>query len=257
VLDGFDRTLQQALVSSGSDRKCDRSMTRRVASIHEYLFSAFVLDPQDLRAIHDAVSDFVDAFSYTMVCKDKISRSAQDWKVVASYENAYEQQLVSLKLQAVGERYVSLTFGDSEDSATNITIWVSGPEDALEKLVTAIRRRLTRMRPWYSTLGRINNLTSFLLVWALLLVYASVMVLSGRGHESPLPGVPGRFGADLVLIIAMSIAVIVAFIRRRLFPHTVFALGQGAKRHRWRTSVHTVVVTLLLGILGSRIASWW
>ncbi len=217
----------------------------------------FVLEKKNITKINKAVRNFLRenaVVTYSMQCKDGITREVDDANKVAEYDNVTGKEITSIRMSGRSgwkrECTVELGKGVLFD---NVRIDAKGGEAAIETFFTSIQEELVNMRPWYRRFAVINFVSLFMdllgLISVGLFAVSMSFVVAGKfsfreaftyhGFELPL--------VLTIFFICAFVGIGCNSVRSRLFPLAAFAIGAGAKRHEeadwWRkTFVGTVVI---------------
>lgn len=204
------------------------------------LKQAFVLTKEDLSKLHRALGDFGDRVTYEVACRDRLTRHF-NIEELQDYENAPDKEIKSIEIWARASHDVdkSAHLQLSNYEGENIYVRFDGPEEAADKLNSAINERLAGMKPWYS---RLATADFFILLGGLLLAFIlGILVASAIGLLGPPQGEESKGDRPLNPIAALLALAIVSMpfiggfvlnrMRDRFFPAGVFAIGQGANRH--------------------------
>ncbi len=113
------------------------------------------------------------------------------------------------------------------------------------------------MKPWYSFLSRTE---SGLLFWGLLLLtFISLAVsnyFAGRLKIPDSSNITFAFVSIVSVIFGVVVSLIFSKLQHSIFPMGVFALGQGAKRHKDKEIIRTVVVVgFFISLVSSVVAT--
>lgn len=110
------------------------------------------------------------------------------------------------------------------------------------------------MKPWYSFLARTE---SGILFWLfILLVYLSLVASNAFAWKLQFSG---TFSITTIVFSAISgaiLSVIFSKLKLAMFPMGVFALGQGAKRHKDKEIIRTgIIVAFAISLMSSMLAT--
>lgn len=239
-------------------------------SREERLTQAFVLTESDLKKLHYHLRKWVTSLSFRITSKDNLNREFLTLDEFLRFENLPKRNILSLRIQGNSrDPSVSLSATFTDDVSRNINISIEGDEVAVVSLSDLFEETLAGIRPWYSSLARANF---YVIIYAIFLIPALIlMLLIGFGMIKVIEDSPSLSMTTAIKIIikGMFFGLLPPFvgfllhkIQRPIFPMGVFALGQGAKRHRDKEMMRTVVVlgfliSLLASILVTLLFSHW
>jgi hypothetical protein len=232
-------------------------------SREERLTQAFVLTVNDIRKTHDYLQKWVDEFSFEIFCADSLNREFATLEELSKFENPPKKSIKSLRLKGYSrDRKTSAWVALDTSSSRNIYISVEGDEDAVATINDSFENTLAAIKPWYALLAR----TDFTLVLsALVIVPAIIIVLSiGLGivklRSDPsfdfASGLQSFYKGVTFWLIPFILGFILNRIRYTTFPMGVFAIGQGAKRHKDKEIMRTVVIVgFFISLVSSIVAT--
>ena len=198
--------------------------------------------------------------SITGHCADGVQRDFPNPTRLIEYDNLRSRELIRLSISARSEDWktsAAVTFAPK--ATESVSLSVTAPDD---ELVLRVRSEIlslcTELRPWYSRIATLN------FVAAVLLLVVSVNIGAGIGLI-PITSGSESNSAESQRAIARAWAIAVALVaaafalnwlRDRLFPSGVFAIGHGMERYRTQDTIRWVVVIGLgISILGSALVS--
>jgi hypothetical protein len=228
----------------------------------EVLTGSFVLTPHDLSGLHDHLRKWITNFSFKTDNQDSLSREFSTLKDLLQFENPPQKNILSLRILGYSTDFktkFSIVF--SGEASRNISISIAGDEEAVASMSASFDETLAAVRPWYSLLGQANF---YAITYAIVLVPAAVIVFSVAfgivklTSSRPVDAVYVMYSVMKGLSLGM-LPPILGFvfhqIQRKVFPMGVFAIGQGAKRHKDRETIRTVVVVAFTVSLVSSIVA--
>lgn len=218
----------------------------RRASKDETITSAFVMEPSDLRQLHDFLVEEVGPVTISARCADKLERSFESVEAILGYDNPATRALETVRLRsraAQTESSASVRF--DSDPQRNIAISIDGPEDVVLRISERLDELLASMRPFYWRAARISS--SWVLLPTFLLLASLPWLRQILGSQASVYAVMFMGGALIGWLSALLDGR-----KNRLFPSGVFAIANGAKRHHNLQMLRTVV---LLGFIVSLAAT--
>lgn len=201
---------------------------------------------------------FGEQVSYAVKCADGVERGF-DCKKLMDFRNDPTKAIKRITVRArndnYSERSASLTFGDRVFG--NIDLSIEGPENAVERLTDAFEDLLPLTKPWYWWIARPSYLGIFML--AMLVSAISFMsipfILAAMGVGNDKVSRWLWLWASIYWLLPI-VGGILDWFKDSLFPRTVFAIGQGATRHRTAEVYRVLIVSsLFLGIVGNLVAA--
>ncbi len=221
------------------------------------LKSPFVISEDDITKLNEKIIEFAGNSSIQIECSDNLTREMNKIDELLEYDNPRNKSIKSLRLSAYGKerfenRRVYLTFSDSELS--NIYLSIEGPEKEVTILNEKINDKLDGFKPWYAFMTRVDFLFVFLGLYFLLIAYTYLGVLVGFINTAHNTVEENSIKKDAIFFVIIVLPLVLSFIlnwfRKKIFPISFFAMGQGKKRYKNLEKFRIVVVaSFLLSIL--------
>lgn len=225
---------------------------------------AFVLTDADLRQLVDRVSSRVGIPRISVSCVDGVSRSFVDLAELDQFGNPDAKRIVSLALQArerTTDASASISFSSRDDGLIRYN--VDGPEDFVLAVSDMLQAQIDAVRPWYSTVARLD----FIGVMFTVVLGIAVLIFVGAAMDlfplAPSSSVGSFFNRSnitglLIGIAPFPLGLLCNRFRSRVFPFGEFALGYGASRFRRLETIRTTVVvafaiSVAAGVVAARI----
>jgi hypothetical protein len=224
----------------------------------EGLTQPYVLEATDLESICNRLQTWFEKFDFEITSKDSLKREFSSLADLLQFENPPSKDIQTLRISGFSEDIqtrVWLKF--DKDLARNIFISFEGEEETTIAINELVEERLAAMKPWYAFLARVE---AALLFWGLLLLIFLTLTVSNifAGKLS----IEGSLNITLAIISVASaiFGVVLSLVFNKLklliFPMGVFALGQGAKRHKDKEIIRTgVVIAFFISLTSSVIAT--
>jgi len=238
---------------------------------------ALVITADGLRRIDAAVREFTDEVTYK-VCFS--GRDASGWTLeqVIGYENPVDREIVGISLSGRTnsdyKRHLSLHIGNTWGLTLGANGDVDGDPVEAENVADRVTAALNSMVPWYDWITRISfHLWCFFptiaVIFSLWLVSAIYVTVTQPGVAAPPPAAtpPASPRATLAVqflffaipAIAVATGLTLDWVRDKVCPRLVFAIGQGEKRYadidKYRTMVFSLSVAAVGFIFSTTI--WW
>jgi hypothetical protein len=232
-------------------------------SREERLSQAFVLTVQDLEKLHDRLKRWVGYFNFEIVCGDSLTREFTAFSQLIQFENSPKKDIKSLRLKGYSQDWKNRVWVVFDASPSrNIYVSMEGDEEAVLDANNSIEETLTAIKPWYALLAR----TDFTLVFSAIIFVPAVIVVLAIGigliklRADPSfglnSGISSFYKGITLALIPVIFGVLLNKIRNAAFPTGVFAIGQGAKRHKDKEITRTVVVVgFFISLLSSIVAT--
>ncbi len=237
-------------------------------SRHSRMKWAFVLTKDELSKFDSAFKDSSGTVEYEIECSDNLNRVFTEVDKLQEYENPPNKQIKAIEFTARSKDkdwMANIEFSSSPYE--NILIRLKGPEEYATKLNTTVEELLIGMKPWYARLAT----TDYMVIFFVLLVglYFGFFIAGAIGliGESVFrvwgKTVPFKTGAIIFLIVMLTITspLVLGYplnrFRDYLFPLSVFAIGQGAKRHAHKEWIRKgVVIVSFLSVVTGLFVAW-
>src|ERR1051326_8439405 len=126
------------------------------AATERNIRSAFVLTNQDIQKLANSLQSFVGTPAFEIARRDGISRSFNDISSFLAFDNSRSKAIRSLWMSALSEDMkVAFHTGLAQRLRPFVSIFRGG-EDTVSGLTDAILDRIDGMRPWFSSVARID-----------------------------------------------------------------------------------------------------
>lgn len=238
-------------------------------SREDSLTQPFVLEDSDLENLCSRLQKWVTNFNFEITNKDSLKREFSNLADLLLFENPPNKDIETLRLRGSSsnlETRIWIRF--DKNSLRNVFISIEGDEAAAMAINDCLEESLAAIKPWYALLARINF---YLILLAIYLLPAALFLIAvGLGiikiQSAPSSNLESRIQSFVIGVLSGFIPIIFGTflnnVKRSMFPMGVFALGQGAKRHKDKEIVRTVVVvaffvSLASSILGTLIFALW
>jgi hypothetical protein len=217
---------------------------------------------EDIRRLHSSFNELVGPPEWAITFSDGLDRTYKNLDDVLSLENPTTHRVRAVKIESrsdKGDIRALLAITDAEYS--NATIHLNGPEDPVIRLNQHIQDRLQAMRPWYARATR-TDFVSFVFLALLVLYVGGLAIIPFLSSDVGNRPISSERQAKLSAIFIL--AIIGAFVggwalnklRARLFPSTMFALGQGRARHEHLERIRWgVAIAFVVGVAGSLVVA--
>ncbi|MDX6557950.1 MAG: hypothetical protein QOF72_999 [Blastocatellia bacterium] len=238
-------------------------------SRQESLAQPFVLTGADLERLSLRLRNLANRISFEIECKDKLKREFATLQELLDFENPPSKEIQSLRIMASSEDLNTRIWLKLEnDTARNIFVSIEGDESAALSANDSLEEIFSAIRPWYSRLSR----TDFYLVLTIILMTPLLVLLLGMAlglvkinPNEPFSlqaALPGIVRGSLIGIAPLVFGAMLNRVKRTLFPIGVFAIGQGAKRHKDKEIIRTLVVvaffvSLASSVLATSLFAFW
>ncbi|MDQ1610401.1 MAG: hypothetical protein QOG00_332 [Pyrinomonadaceae bacterium] len=214
---------------------------------------AFVLEAGDFELLCAQLNQWIPNLKFQIESKDKFKRDFSSKEELLNFEHPPNKDIRILRISGYSDKVSFFLIRFDKDSLKNIFMSLDGDEEAVMALSEIVDNRLAAMKPWYSLLASpVPWILLLLTPGILLFLWDLVRILTGRVSTQV---IFGGFGSVYVWIIGLSGALVFLFLERLklyIFPMGVFALGQGARRHKNMETIRTVVVVaFLISIISS------
>lgn len=240
------------------------AMVRAELSRFDDVQAPFVLDAENLNALHALLSEIGQPIEYQVNCRDGATRN-MDIERLRQYDNLPATAIQSIRVWAYnasnGASLMLKMANARPFSGSPVNIMLDGKEPWVVEMNTKLRDRLLHMRPAYARLALMPWWGAFAaysalvaLVLFMLIKWSVIEIVWGKQNQ-PLTqaDIALMLGA---LVFSVALAFALNYLQSILFPSGVFALGHGVKRQAvmtfWRVGV---VAALLVGIIGSMTAT--
>jgi hypothetical protein len=232
----------------------ERTLRLMTASKTDALSRCCVLSQHILERIDTAILRYASRISYQIDCKDGVQRTFRRLSDLLAFENPPSKDIS--KLRIVGrspETSNDLRVWFDRGNIRNVGMDLEGDEQMIRDFVEGLEEQLAAAKPWYSAIAKAEfKLIApiiFLCFWLVFTFQAFAKV-----SNKPFPPMEefakitmGQWTTLFGLMVAFAflpniVGGILNWIRDISFPKTVFAIGQGAKRHADKEIIRTVVI---------------
>lgn len=208
----------------------------------DFLTQAFVLEPDNLKALYEKLGKLVDIVRLQINCKDNFTRKFQNFSELLEYENMPKNEIESLTLIGITTTTspkftVAVSF--EQKQTRNVYLSVKGDEIRTLEANRAVESSLEGMKPWYDFVARRDLPT--ILFGLIFIVSVSNTIRSAFGGE-PLSLTPSSLTfSQIILVVLICAAVMLVIyalveilnrVKKKAFPMAVFAIGNGERRHK-------------------------
>ena len=220
----------------------------------DHLEHVFVVSPDHLKKLVELLQNRIGKVDINADCADKIERKFKTVKDLIAYENSKSKEIRRVYLRARSDDYsksATIVFRDSFHVGSGISIDVTGREDVVSRLKEKILDIIGGMLPWYSVMHRVNFFYVFFISWLILFIirilsYISALALKFKWIPvDDLLTSLAELPRDWLLILTILSLVLALFsnkLRDFFFPPTVFMIGQGESRFKYKEQFQWVVI---------------
>lgn len=222
----------------------------------ERLTKPYVLEATDLEVLCNRLQKWFASFSFEITSKDSLKREFSTLDGLLQFENAPSKDIQTLRISGYSKDLQTRIWLKFDKGLTrNVYVVIEGDEESATDISEIVEDRLAAMRPWYSVLAKSNFIPVVVFNWMVL--FLVLTLIRKISHQ-----VQPNFSLSLTVLIIISTivgivsALIFNFSKQAVFPMGVFALGQGAKRHKDKDIIRTgVIIAFLVSLVSSVIAS--
>jgi hypothetical protein len=197
-------------------------------------------------------------------CSDGVQRDFADVEALIDYDNVRSREISRLGLDSRSDDFqkqASVRLSSGPLSSVDFSFTAQS-----DKLVVEVRQDvlalINELRPWYGIVATVDTLVASLVAFTVLLVGGVVGLLLGialgfisvtSGSSSPSAPIDRRTAAyGLAVFALVGLVWALSGLKNRLFPVSIFAIGEGLPRHQSQETWRWVVV---VGFLVSLVAS--
>jgi hypothetical protein len=227
-------------------------------SREDSLTQAFVLGGEDLENLRSRLETSVSKLSLEIKCKDSLKREFTTVQELVQFENSPPKEISALRVMGLSDDLKTHFWVRFEnDSPRNIFLSIQADEAVAVLINDAIEETLSAIKPWYSVVARADLfwvLTAVILGPSLLLMLAVAVGIIKIDPSQPFPfsaALPTLIRGSLIGLVPLVLGVVLNRMKRSVFPMGVFTIGQGAKRHKDKEMVRTVIVVAFFVSLAS------
>jgi hypothetical protein len=206
------------------------------------LSQAFVLEPDNLKALCEKLGKFVDVVLLQIDCKDKFTRKFDNVSELLEYENTAKNEIETLRLIGVTTTTLpmfiaAVTFHQAQ--GRNVYLSIKGDGIKALEANRVIETSLEGMKPWYDFVAR-RDFSTILCFFGFIVLMSFVIRDAVRGEPSSL-SFSTLTAPQITVLLFFCAAVMFATIvlveglnrlKKKAFPMAVFAIGNGATRHK-------------------------
>ena len=232
------------------------------ARFGQLISEPFVLDEERLKSIGKSLQDYAGEPSISVKCTDGGTLMFENLEKLFEYENAKNRRITSIEMSSydVGQDREKTAIIDLSTMPfwgwlyPAIVMVIRGTEEE----VLIVKRKLDEViagsRPWYSWISKING---FFLWWLFFVVTGLVLFVQFEWISLPEISSPINLSSRVIITtttlwmtlwvvcVSSSPAFGAAYVIRRLFPSTVFLIGQEKKRYKTKEWVRQAVIVLV------------
>lgn len=220
----------------------------------DHLEHAFVVSPDHLKKLVELLQNRIGKVDISADCIDKIERKFNTVKDLIAYENSKSKEIRRVYLRTRSDDYsksATIVFRDAFLLEARVSIDIVGREDVVSRLKEKILDIIGGIRPWYGVMHHVNFFYVFLISWLILFIIRILSYISALALK--LKWVPvDEILTSLAelprgwLLILSIFSVVLAFFSNKLrdffFPPTVFTIGQGEARFKYKERFQWVVI---------------
>ncbi len=230
-------------------------------SRQEGITSPYVLEANDLEVICDGLKSWVKEFNFEIECKDSLKREFKDLGEFLKFENPPGKDIRILRIKGYSDDLKTrFWLRLDKDPMKNVFLSIEGDEQAVMAVNDLVDNRLAAMRPWYALF---SNPFAYLIMSGFITLLYIIFILWGLATgKLTVNNLSESFSkiqvASLIVPIIIGIVMPIIFRKAQLyvFPMGVFAIGQGAKRHKDKDILRTgVVIAFAISLLSSVIVA--
>lgn len=230
---------------------------------------AFLLDEDKLQRLTDILKQKAGAAhkpEYTVLLSDDSSLNTSSLEEVLDVPNTKSRSITSIVVSTplTSPLHYDLKFANVEDPP--VTYEVTGPEDDVRTLAAKLDEFVDGLRQWYSPIVFTNPwIITLLLIIPIMVVVIAIAPQVGAVTAAIVPGNEDSavsfsvwYAVSYVLffVLGASPLWLILFLRKRIFPSGVFAIGGGISRHErarrtyiWIGGAIGTVITTTLGAI--------
>lgn len=176
---------------------------------------------------------------------------------ILNLPNSPERRITSITVNTPSwYRYLTARVSfRSYSTLPSVEYEVSGEASAALHLADKLDQRLLGLRQWYTPILRVNFFYMALLLVFGLILYATVAAtVNDTPNDANLTWWQASLGLFLYFVAPLLVATFLDWLRRKLFPTSTFAIGQGVGRNKtlnfWRVAV---LLALLVSVISGLI----
>lgn len=220
---------------------------------------AFIATSQDIEKIWKALEKQRMSVKASVACSDSIVRHFEDYKLLIDYENPQRASISSIEIS--GRNRDSYTIADvllGNKYTENISLSIRGEEELVKSLHSSISDIIAGMKPWYSHIAKADLWYIFFPIFIITILFMQIITPLDT-HQQAITFIEAI--SILVIISAVSGVIItliglVAWLKKRFFPISTFAIGQGIARHKYNEQVRWgVIISFFVGLIASIIST--
>jgi hypothetical protein len=212
---------------------------------------AYVLDEQCLRQLDDLLKEFSPQIEYELECSDSSTFNYDSVEPIIKFANTSKRRIAKLivrtpfglaKPQTPLKIY--MTF-EVSSFLPPIYYSINGEDDKdVFYVVNRLGEFFATHKQWYTSLVDIIYFSSIFLLLGSIFLIPRIIQSLGRFPDQT---------SGIYISIALIIIPCLAVMLNRLFPKSIFAIGEGVKRHERIKTHRTILSTLLIGMFISLI----
>jgi hypothetical protein len=227
----------------------------------ESLTQAYILDSSELEKLCSRLQNWLVKFSFETTHRDSLKREFASLEELIQFENPPNKDIKTLRISGYSKDLnTRLWLKFDKDQFRNIYISIEGDEEPAIAINEIVEERIAAIRPWYAVLAQpaifFIVATLFLLVWLLFIAWSLLTGrLSREGFTQSFTNT-SVWGWIIPFLLGTVTTQVIEKARQFVFPMGVFAIGQGAKRHKDKELLRTgVVVAFAISLASSIIAT--
>lgn len=221
---------------------------------------AFVLDSPVSSKIWSLLTSKVGTVYASAACEDGLVRRFETPEELHKYENPLNRAIYAISFLASSptrDAWAEVSFNWSYGG--RIRVQIDGSEAVVLDVRDRIHDILAGTRPWYWRISRFDASPIFLLI-AFALIWFIGVTSSGKSKAEAISLKEALLGTIALLTLIVFYSLVpwcLNKIRRRYFPHAVFAFGQAKARYETDEKVRWgVIVAFVLSLIASIVAAF-
>jgi len=224
----------------------------------------FCVGEHHIKKLCDLFRQHIGSVEMVADCADDVRREFEDPEGLFAFENPKSKAVRGLRISARSDDYrVSAALDFRGSGWRGISLTIRASDTVVSNLKEGTLDILSGMRPWYSSLQRLDFLYALGVVWivvylALLSLVALKVFPSAQSKEDDASwSALARSSVWGVAGIAIAGALALNRVRDILFPPAVFLIGQGEQRFKCLEKFQWLFVAFLVSLLPTLVIAVW
>lgn len=212
---------------------------------------AFIMTADDIQRIIQLFDNF-ETPKISTTCADGVIREFPSVTELVQYENSPNKEIKALTIFASSRDFERRAYIKFSKGFKNIYISLKGEEGEVLDLMQALRERLVGTEAWYGFIAAdkfSGLLISVVIQWMIVVPLTSII---SKQFIKEAISFSTLWVIASVLVLTSIVSGFWKWVRNSYFPTEVFAIGQGAKRHKDKEVFRQVVIFgFLISVLSS------